>query len=201
MLLAHHRELVSRLREPTPAAPWRVLVSGCLSGWHCGVDSTDNGLGACLAELVGLPTFHAVPFCPEQHALGTPRTMPDIHGGDGFDVIAGRAKVLDERGEDLTEGMLSGARAMLSLALNARAELAILTDMSACLASKPARTVPPGPGVLALGDVSDANWRERPGSIVNPKGAAIAGQPTRPAVSGERDVREAISQQSGVRRG
>ena len=37
-----------------------------------------------------------LPFCPEQHALGTPRSMPDIHGGDGVDVLAGRARVLDE---------------------------------------------------------------------------------------------------------
>jgi uncharacterized protein YbbK (DUF523 family) len=131
MLLAHHRELVADLREPTPEDPWRVLVSGCLNGWQCGVDSTDNGLGASLSQLLCLPTFRAVPFCPEQHALGTPRTTPDIHGGDGFDVIAGRAMVLDEHGDDVTDKMLSGARAMVELAVAARAELAILTDMSA----------------------------------------------------------------------
>jgi len=129
MLLAHHRELVADLREPTRADPWRVLVSGCLNGWRCGVDSTDYGLGASLSHLICLPTFRAFPFCPEQYALGTPRTTPDIHGGDGFDVIAGRARVLDERGDDVTDKMLSGARAMMELALDARAELAIVTDM------------------------------------------------------------------------
>jgi uncharacterized protein YbbK (DUF523 family) len=136
MLLAHHRELVADLREPTPADPWRVLVSGCLNGWRCGVDSTDNGLGASLTHLICLPTFRAIPFCPEQYALGTPRTTPDIHGGDGFDVIAGRARVLDERGDDVTNQMLAGARAMTELALDARAELAILTDMSAACGSQ-----------------------------------------------------------------
>ena len=136
MLLAHHRELVADLREPTPEDPWRVLVSGCLNGWQCGVDSTDNGLGASLSQLLCLPTFRAVPFCPEQHALGTPRTTPDIHRGDGFDVIAGRAMVLDERGDDVTDKMLSGARAMVQLAVAARAELAILTDMSAACGSQ-----------------------------------------------------------------
>jgi len=136
VLLPHHRELVDRLREPTEADPWRVLVSGCLAGWRCGVDGSDNRLGTSLASLAALPTLRAIPFCPEQHSLGTPRTMPDIHGGDGFDVLAGRARVLDEHGADLTEPMTAGARAMLAAALRARADLAILTDMSAACGSQ-----------------------------------------------------------------
>jgi uncharacterized protein YbbK (DUF523 family) len=135
-LLAHHRELIAALREPTGSEPWRILVSGCLAGWTCGVDGTDNGVGACLAELIALPTVSLLPFCPEQHALGTPRATPDIHGGDGFDVLAGRAKVLDEHGADLTDGMLAGARAMLAFARASHAELAILTDMSAACGSQ-----------------------------------------------------------------
>ena len=113
-----------------------MLVSGCLAGLHCGVDGTDYGLGVELSELFAQPTFRALPFCPEQHALGTPRTMPDIHGGDGFDVIAGRARVLDEHGEDLTAKMIEGARAMLAFAREVRAELAILTDSSAACGSQ-----------------------------------------------------------------
>lgn len=76
MLLPHHRELVDRLRPPSTDAPWRVLVSGCLAGWRCGVDGDDYGLGAVLADLLALPTVRALPFCPEQEGLGTPRTMP-----------------------------------------------------------------------------------------------------------------------------
>jgi uncharacterized protein YbbK (DUF523 family) len=57
--------------------------------------------------------------------------MPDIHGGDGFAVLAGKARVLDEHGVDLTAGMRRGAEAMLAKALEARVHLAILTDMSA----------------------------------------------------------------------
>lgn len=131
MLLAHHRSLVDRLRQPTATEPWRVLVSGCLAGWTCGVDGTDNGLGGVLARLFALPTVRVSAFCPEQHSLGTPRTMPDIHGGDGVDVLALRAKVLDERGEDLSAKMIEGARAMLAFAQQTGSELAILTDMSA----------------------------------------------------------------------
>lgn len=136
MLLAYHPDALDALRPPHPDDPWRVLVSGCLAAWPCGVDGTDNGLGRLLLDLLALPTLRVVPFCPEQHALGTPRTMPDVHGGDGFDVLAGRARVLDEHGTDLTAGMLAGARAMVELARRERVELAILTDMSAACGSQ-----------------------------------------------------------------
>jgi uncharacterized protein YbbK (DUF523 family) len=131
MLLAHHRDLVDRLRAPTAADPWRVLLSGCMAGWGCGIDGTDYGMGAAASGFAALPTLRFLPFCPEKHALGVPRTMPDIHGGDGFDVLAGRAKVLDEKGADLTAAMIEGARAMLAFARAERVELALLTDMSA----------------------------------------------------------------------
>jgi uncharacterized protein YbbK (DUF523 family) len=136
MLLVYHPEVLAALREPTPDDPWRVLVSGCLAGWRCGVDGSDYGLPVTLADLVRLSTFRALPFCPEQHALGTPRTMPDIHGGDGADVTLGRARVFDEHRADLTEEMLDGGRAMLAFAQQARAEFAILTDMSAACGSQ-----------------------------------------------------------------
>lgn len=136
MLLPHHPELIDALRAPSAADPWRTLVSGCLAGWQCGVDGTDYGLGRGGEGLLSLPTLRVIPFCPEQHALGTPRTMPDIHGGDGFDVLAGRARVLDEHGADLTEAMLAGARAMLAHAQREGAELALLTDSSAACGSQ-----------------------------------------------------------------
>lgn len=136
MLLAYHPEGLDALREPTAADPWRVLVSGCLAGWPCGVDGTDYGMGGGDGGLLRLPTLRVVPFCPEQQGLGTPRTMPDLHDGDGFDVLAGCARVLDEHGVDLTEKMLLGARAMLALARAEGVELALLTDASAACGSQ-----------------------------------------------------------------
>ncbi len=130
-LLAHHRAAIDSLRAPTEADPWRVLVSGCIAAWGCGIDGTDYGMGASLGDLAKLPTLRLLPFCPEQLALGTPRTMPDIHGGDGHDVLGGRARVLDEHGVDLSAKMIEGGRAMVDFAKTERAELAILTDMSA----------------------------------------------------------------------
>jgi len=129
--LPHSPERVLALRRPTAEDPMRILVSGCLAGLPCGVDGTDYGMGGVLRPLLALPTVAAIAFCPEEHALGTPRTTPDIHGGDGFDVLDRRARVLDEKGRDLTEAMIRGARAMLDEARARRVELAILTDASA----------------------------------------------------------------------
>lgn len=136
MLLAYHPEALAALRAPSPEDPWRVLVSGCLAAWPCGVAADDNGMGAVLRDLLALPAVRALPFCPEQFSLGAPRTMPDLHGGDGVDALAGRARVLDEHGADLTAAMVEGARAMAEFARESRAELAILTDMSAACGSQ-----------------------------------------------------------------
>jgi uncharacterized protein YbbK (DUF523 family) len=133
--LPHHPAVLAALRRPTPDEPLRVLLSGCLAGWACGVEGTDYGLGAVLSWR-DLPTVTWVPFCPEDVGLGTPRTMPDLHGGDGHGVLAGTARVVDEHGTDLTEGMVRGARAMLAHALAHRVELAVLTDMSAACGSQ-----------------------------------------------------------------
>lgn len=136
MKLVHHPEAVAALRAPTERDPWRVLVSGCLTGMPCGVKGDDYGLGGCVDGLLGLPNVRAVPFCPEDHGIGTPRTMPDIHGGDGLVVLRGKARVLDEHGKDLTEGMLFGARAMVQRAQREQVDFAVLTDMSAACGSQ-----------------------------------------------------------------
>jgi uncharacterized protein YbbK (DUF523 family) len=158
MLLPRHPEALARIRRPTADDPLRVLVSGCMIGWNCTNDGTSSGMAGALGDFVALPTVRIVPFCPEDVGIGTPRGMPDIHGGDGRDVVAGTARVLDENGNDLTTRMLAGCRAMLAHALDHRVELAILTDMSAACGSqvisdgcrlRPDRRYQRGPGVAA----------------------------------------------------
>ena len=158
MRLAHDAEALAQLRIPTSREPLRMLVSGCLAGRPCGVDGSDYGLGAPLRALLSLPTVSVASFCPEEFALGTPRTMPDIHGGDGHDVLDGRSRIFDEHGVDLTAKMIAGAEAMLACAVAHRAELALLTDMSAACGSQvvslgcrlvPVRRFTAGVGVAA----------------------------------------------------
>ncbi len=112
MRLAHAPDALLALRTPTPESPLRVLVSGCLAGLPCGVNATDYGLGELMRDLLAARALTPCTYCPEDVGIGTPRATPDIHGGDGHDVLDGRARVLDEHGTDLTEKMLVGARGM-----------------------------------------------------------------------------------------
>jgi uncharacterized protein YbbK (DUF523 family) len=125
------KEELEALPAPTAEKPWRILVSACLTGCPCGVDGTSYGAFPWIKALLELPTVAAVSFCPEDFAFGTPRSMPDIHGGDGFDVLDGTARVLTETGEDWTAGFVEAAERMLHLAREHAVDLAILMDMSA----------------------------------------------------------------------
>ncbi len=109
----------------------RVLFSACLAGVPCGVDGTPYGACPDALAIRALANVKAVEFCPEDFAFGTPRALPDLHGGNGFDVLDGRARVRTDGGEDWTEGFLEGAREMLRRAEEARIDLAILQNMSA----------------------------------------------------------------------
>ena len=134
--LPHHPEAVQALRSPTEEDPWRVLMSGCLAGQSCGVNATDYGLGEHRPQWLSHSKVRCFSFCPEDYEMGTPRTMPDLHGGDGFAVLDGTAKVLDENRVDLTEAMLAGANAMLEVARDARVDFAVLTDRSGACGSQ-----------------------------------------------------------------
>ncbi len=68
----------------TQEAPLRVMVSACLGGDACGVDGSPNGTHPLSRALLSLPNVCVVKFCPEHAAVGTPRAIPDIVGGDGF---------------------------------------------------------------------------------------------------------------------
>lgn len=121
----------------TAEQPLNLLASACLLGVPCGVDGTSYGAPYPHTErLVRLPRVRVVPFCPEDFAFGTPRETPDIHGGNGFDVLDGTARVLSSTGEDWTEQMLDAARTMLRVAQENEVRLALLMDMSAACGSQ-----------------------------------------------------------------
>jgi uncharacterized protein YbbK (DUF523 family) len=71
----------------------------------------------------------AIPFCPEEEGgLGTPRPPAEIVGGDGDDVLRGRARVVTVNGRDVTQGFLQGAYRALAAARGA--EIAVLKARS-----------------------------------------------------------------------
>jgi len=109
--------------------PLVVVVSACLLGEPVGYDGSAFPSDPVQA-LCALPCVRAVPFCPETHAMGVPRRWMTIHGGDGFAVLDGTAKVVNVDGRDLSDHFRLGAQAMLTLARSEGARLAILTDIS-----------------------------------------------------------------------
>jgi uncharacterized protein YbbK (DUF523 family) len=95
------------------------------------VDGTDYGEGGTFAGLLALPNVVLTTFCPEDYSFGTPRDTPDCHGGDGFDVLDGRARILTQRGADWTRGMIAAAEEMVLVARENRVDLALLQHVSA----------------------------------------------------------------------
>ncbi|MGD9950311.1 MAG: DUF523 domain-containing protein [Desulfobulbus sp.] len=90
------------------------LVSACLIGLCTRYDGKSKGNAECLRHLAD---FHWIPVCPEQlGGMPTPRTAAEIVGGDGHDVLAGHARVIDRNGIDRTEPFLKGARMVLAIA-------------------------------------------------------------------------------------
>lgn len=105
-----------------------VLVSACLAGVPTRFDGTgthDSLVHQLVAE------GRAVLVCPEvDGGLGTPRPPAEIVGGDGYDVLAGRARVLTKDGTDVTDAYVRGAEAALAAATRAGARAAILKSRS-----------------------------------------------------------------------
>lgn len=105
-----------------------ILVSACLAGVRCryhGGSSEKEGIRALVEA--GM----AVPICPEElGGLGTPRPRAEIKGGNGLNVLDGRAKVIDEHGRDVTARFLHGAEAALKAALASGAKKALLKEKS-----------------------------------------------------------------------
>ncbi len=140
----------------TKAAPMRVMTSACIGGELCGVDGSSNGEYPLARRLLALPNVHVVKFCPEHEAFGTPRRTPDLLGGDGFDVLDGRARVVNDSGEDWTQGLVTASTTMRDRALEQAVHVALLMDISAACGStviydgpRRLKVYQRGPGVAA----------------------------------------------------
>jgi len=104
------------------------LVSACLLGIH----TTYNGRAHPQAALVALAARgRVVPVCPEvAGGLPVPRPPAEIVGGDGDDVLDGRARVVTIEGENVTEAYLRGAECALVIVRRYGITTAILKQRS-----------------------------------------------------------------------
>lgn len=91
-----------------------ILVSACLAGLTTRYDGRVLSYPACSEEL---KRYQWIPVCPEQlGGLPTPRCPANIVGGDGADVLDGKARVICTDGTDVTEAFIHGARQVLKIA-------------------------------------------------------------------------------------
>ena len=105
-----------------------ILVSSCLAGLEVRYNGT-HSLNSKLRKLV--EENKAITICPELlGGFSTPREPAEIIGGDGEDVLDGKAKVIEKSGRDVTEIYLKGAYATLEKAKKINATIVVLKENS-----------------------------------------------------------------------
>ncbi|MBM7602319.1 uncharacterized protein YbbK (DUF523 family) [Metabacillus crassostreae] len=105
-----------------------ILVSSCLAGFEVRYNGS-HSLNKTVRQL--FTENKAIPICPE--LLGgftTPRQPAEILGGNGFDVLDGKAKVMEKSGSDVTDLYIKGAYLTLEKALEVNATVVILKEYS-----------------------------------------------------------------------
>ncbi len=103
----------------------KVLVSRCLLGHRVRYDGGASGPYDLLTQW--LSEGRVIALCPEvAGGLPTPRAAAEIPGGQGTEVLNGRAAVMTTDGEDVTEAFISGAHQALALVKQHGIGLAIL---------------------------------------------------------------------------
>lgn len=106
----------------------KILLSACLAGVNCVYDGT-NKFHPVFAAM--LKSDEVVLVCPEVLGkLKIPHEPSEIVGGDGFDVLCKKAKVLSKTGEDVTVYFLKGAQEVLAKARAHKIKKAILKSKS-----------------------------------------------------------------------
>jgi len=105
-----------------------ILVSSCLIGLEVRYNGTH-----CLDKKIRqlLEDNQAINVCPELlGGFSTPREPAEIVGGNGEDVLNGKAKVVEKSGRDVTELYIQGAYATLRKAQEVNATVVILKEFS-----------------------------------------------------------------------
>jgi uncharacterized protein YbbK (DUF523 family) len=103
----------------------KVLVSRCLLGHRVRYDGGASGPYGQLARWQD--EGRIIALCPEvAGGLPTPRAPAEIPGGQGLDVLNGKAPVMTSEGEDVTAAFMDGAQQALALVNRHGIRVAIL---------------------------------------------------------------------------
>ncbi|PYE42400.1 DUF523 domain-containing protein [Paenibacillus barcinonensis] len=112
----------------------KYLVSSCLAGVACRYNGTAS-LDEKIQELVEQEQAKMV--CPELlGGFSTPREPAEIVGGTGADVLAGRAKVIEQGGADVTDLYIKGAYQTLEWARKLGVSCVVLKEFSPSCGTK-----------------------------------------------------------------
>jgi len=110
----------------------KILVSACLLGVNCKFSGGNNENEELVKKLKDSGA-RIIPICPEQlGGLPTPRLECEIVGGDGFDVLTGKAHLAarEDSDYDPTGNFLKGALEVQKIATMLGATKAILKSRS-----------------------------------------------------------------------
>ncbi|OIJ19300.1 hypothetical protein BKP45_14190 [Anaerobacillus alkalidiazotrophicus] len=105
-----------------------ILVSSCLAGLEVRYNGTH-----CLDKKIRqmIEKKQAITVCPELlGGFSTPREPAEIVGGNGEDVLDGKAKVIGKSGKDVTIMYIKGAYSTLIKAQEVGATIVILKEFS-----------------------------------------------------------------------
>jgi uncharacterized protein YbbK (DUF523 family) len=111
----------------------RILVSACLLGARVRYNGSDAK--SAWPDLDALERWQAegriVSFCPElAGGFPVPRPPAEIDGGEGRDVLAGTAQVVEAGGNRVTEYFVRGAQLALAEAQRLGIRVAVLKEGS-----------------------------------------------------------------------
>lgn len=105
-----------------------IMISACLMGVGCRYDGGHSRCGDLVDFFASVPCIR---FCPEQlGGLPIPRPPANIKGGDGYDILAGKARIINALGEDITDAFRRGAEEAFVLARQSGSSLAIMKSRS-----------------------------------------------------------------------
>ena len=113
-----------------------IIVSACLIGENVRYDGKIKPCKSSEFKKL-IEQNDILPFCPEvEGGLPTPRAPSEILKADGRGVIKGEAKIVNSKGEDVTEFFLKGAHKALEAAKKHNIKAAVLKSKSPSCSNK-----------------------------------------------------------------
>jgi uncharacterized protein YbbK (DUF523 family) len=108
----------------------KILISACLAGERVRYDGKTLAVATDIMNR-WFTQGQVISVCPEAGGgMSVPRAPAEIMNGDGLDVQAGKAQVVDNMGIEVTGYFMRGAQLALSLCQKHQIQVAVLAEAS-----------------------------------------------------------------------